>query len=1263
MPMIFRLLVVLWLLVILSSVACYNIGTSWRNNDVFAALKQDGSVAVWGRSNYGGSGVPEGLSNVLAVFSTFSAFAALKGDGTVIAWGDREYGGEVPAALSNVKMIYSVYGAFAALKEDGKVVAWGDPSRGSNRVPADLDNVTSICSAYFVFAALKEDGTVVAWSETHLAGKVPKNLNNVKALFSTTSAFAALKEDGTVVAWGSSNYGGAGVPDDLSGVISISSSSQSFCALKEDGTFAAWGSTHGTVDAWQAIGLGNIISIFSSSHAFAVLNEDGKVAVFGSKSQGGAISDGSNSFGDKYTGLPANLNNDVRTIFSTTGAFAALKEDGTVFAWGLLGSGGVTCAAAYQSGSYESKCETGSDVSSELKNVKTIVSAKDSFAALKKDGKVVAWGRNSDGECNVPPSLGNVIAIFSTEYTFAVLKDDNKVSSWGQDVLPADLNQVINIFGSTMYYSDSTAGHNYPCPPGSYGSGVPDCTVCPGTSSLSSGAQIRSTISSCMACETLGRRYSVDGLTCSKTCGNDYTFLPPVFFNDGLPTCRRCRFLGEYYHETKRKCALCPFGKFGNTSGVCELCEKGKYASSEGQTGCSRCPNGFTTVVEGGAQECYKICEPGYHGKVGDSSCFPCLPDTYSNIRGLIQCSSCRSSFGPGFGTNGAPNSSTCMFEGCDPGHRTRYNDKGIALKCIECAPGNYSNDGKNCENCVRGSYADKSGLSKCIDCPIGRYNKIKGAIFSMECLPCPKGKYNSFPGSYQCQVCPPGQECNTTGLSKGYDCAKGTYALYRGSEKCLRCPAGRYESNPGEAQCSACPGGKFNERLGSSALGDCEDCPAGTFAFTNGSSQCLQCGKTEYQPEKGQTMCFQCAGVGRIGNVERTSCIVDPAFAKLNGPSLVDSLYSKGLALYITFSIAALFTGATFLVHFKKAGFNNAEQSSSQSGSNEIDSSLLGMLTPLQIGMKSGIAGLSFGSELLLIITYLGQAPWSAAGLIVFRLLHAIVAGMFLSILFGYDAIAVWLEEKGIVHGASKLRQLLNDKFSLENLPFVMMPVLLSMIDCPFLQFVPWRDSTLYRESKGFPSLSLLKWSLGTDVLQATASAIIQIYQLATRQTSSSQEKALTGMNITFSFIGIASSLVVFCLKTALLERKEDVKDTTPELEAVYQLEERKNLGFIMKNPMYDSSNDVEDEALQAPESMSTLQEKHSIEDTRLLRSQIGTLEQDNSALKEENNALKEETNLLKEENSTMKEETYLLKEENSAFKARLETLKRKVT
>jgi hypothetical protein len=55
------------LLALLANVDCYNPGTSWRNQWAFAALKQDGNVAAWGDSSYGGSGVPAGLSNVHAI--------------------------------------------------------------------------------------------------------------------------------------------------------------------------------------------------------------------------------------------------------------------------------------------------------------------------------------------------------------------------------------------------------------------------------------------------------------------------------------------------------------------------------------------------------------------------------------------------------------------------------------------------------------------------------------------------------------------------------------------------------------------------------------------------------------------------------------------------------------------------------------------------------------------------------------------------------------------------------------------------------------------------------------------------------------------------------------------------------------------------------------------------------------------------------------------------------------------------------------------
>ena len=77
--------------------------------------------------DYGGSGVPSGLSGVKAIYSTGFAFAALKEDGTVEAWGSSSYGGSgVPSGLSGVKAIYSTNRAFAALKEDGTVEAWGN---------------------------------------------------------------------------------------------------------------------------------------------------------------------------------------------------------------------------------------------------------------------------------------------------------------------------------------------------------------------------------------------------------------------------------------------------------------------------------------------------------------------------------------------------------------------------------------------------------------------------------------------------------------------------------------------------------------------------------------------------------------------------------------------------------------------------------------------------------------------------------------------------------------------------------------------------------------------------------------------------------------------------------------------------------------------------------------------------------------------------------------------------------------------------------
>ncbi|MEI8237211.1 MAG: hypothetical protein WCG11_08590, partial [Methylococcaceae bacterium] len=53
------------------------------------------------------------------------------------------------------------------------------------------------------------------------------------------------------------------------------------------------------------------------------------------------------------------------------------------------------------------------------------------FAAIKNDGSVVAWGNSDFG--GTAPNMTNVKQIFSTGYAFAALKNDGFVVSWGTD--------------------------------------------------------------------------------------------------------------------------------------------------------------------------------------------------------------------------------------------------------------------------------------------------------------------------------------------------------------------------------------------------------------------------------------------------------------------------------------------------------------------------------------------------------------------------------------------------------------------------------------------------------------------------------------------------------------------------------------------------------------------------------------------------------------------------------------------------------------
>ena len=433
-------------------------GGEFPNRSVFAAITSNGSVVTWGNADSGGnSTILTGgnlSSNVKAVYSNQNAFAALKDNGSVVTWGYAGYGGNSTiltggSLTSNVTAVYSNQGAFAALKADGSVVTWGGVEYGGNSTNVTggnlSSNVTAVYSNQFAFAALKDNGSVVTWGDSSYGGNstiwnggniytsVAGSLtSNVTAVYSNGGAFAVLKDNGSVVTWGQAASGGNSTiltgGNLTSNVKAVYSTGFAFAALKDNGSVVTWGDSTlgGNSTVWDGVNsftsvsgslTSNVTAVYSNAGAFAALKDNGSVVTWGDATCGGnsTIWNGGNS----HTSVASSLTSNVKAVYSNQNAFAALKDNGSVVTWGYAGYGG------------NSTNVTGSLTS----NVTAVYSNGFAFAALKTDGSVVTWGDADYGGNSTILTGGNltsgVKAVYSTERAFAALKTDGSVVTWG----------------------------------------------------------------------------------------------------------------------------------------------------------------------------------------------------------------------------------------------------------------------------------------------------------------------------------------------------------------------------------------------------------------------------------------------------------------------------------------------------------------------------------------------------------------------------------------------------------------------------------------------------------------------------------------------------------------------------------------------------------------------------------------------------------------------------------------------------------------
>jgi alpha-tubulin suppressor-like RCC1 family protein len=460
-------------------------------SDHGVAVTQDGAVWTWGQNGMGQLGdgsivgfsrasrVP-GLAGVDTVAAGFAHTVALKRDGTVWGWGWNTYGqlGDAGAAggmvtapvqaqgLSSVAAVAAGNEHTLALKADGGVWAFGHNDHGQLGDGGTTDRKTPVLVGGLAAASAIAAG----WHHS-----------------------LALQADGTVRSWGDNSQGQLGdgtttqraspvAVSGLAGVTAIAAGGDQSLALKSDGTVWYWGGLSGATPL-RMPSLAGIVAIAAGKGFALALGGDGTLWGWGDNSYG-QLGDSLAIGGYSATPLQVMTLDGVLSLRAGGSHATVLKQDGTVWSWGLDGNGqlgdgiltdycvpqaiaGIADAMAIAAGSYSHALILGQDGSvwaigttrltgstgNTLDTTSPLrvdgVAAASAIAAganhslvLARDGSVWAWGLNDAGQIGdggtesrgAPVQLGGlagVTAIAAGDSHSLALLQDGTVWSWG----------------------------------------------------------------------------------------------------------------------------------------------------------------------------------------------------------------------------------------------------------------------------------------------------------------------------------------------------------------------------------------------------------------------------------------------------------------------------------------------------------------------------------------------------------------------------------------------------------------------------------------------------------------------------------------------------------------------------------------------------------------------------------------------------------------------------------------------------------------
>ena len=285
------------------------ISSKLYNNHGGYCLLNNGSLTIFGDSDYGGDNVPSNVTSslngktIVSVYSTLDSFCALTNDKNVICWGNQENGGSVPGPINtvianNVNKIFSNKNTFLCVySSTNKIICWG-----SIQIPTDLLDLQNTVNVYsndttFIVRYLYSNNNhkikCFSTSPIHVLNKNNvENINNVKCVYSNSQSF--------ILIYGSSNN------------VAICGNNNYLGGLDQDFE-----------------NLNNIVNVVTNHGAYALINNEGNLYSYGK-----------NDFVSSFP-QQQQYRTNIKKLYSNYGVFIAVNNEDTAIVWGKESHGYV----------------------------------------------------------------------------------------------------------------------------------------------------------------------------------------------------------------------------------------------------------------------------------------------------------------------------------------------------------------------------------------------------------------------------------------------------------------------------------------------------------------------------------------------------------------------------------------------------------------------------------------------------------------------------------------------------------------------------------------------------------------------------------------------------------------------------------------------------------------------------------------------------------------------------------------------------------